>query len=140
MMAKITYEQSKKDGSHSKRRERYVEQHNRNNKKWYASNRDKVRGNKLCTYWPHLNGQQALVKYHGVMEAQNGVCAICRKPESTLRSGVLLMLAVDHDHKTGQVRGLLCNNCNRAEGLLGTIENARSLIAYMELYAKVVLD
>lgn len=46
---------------------------------------------------------------------QGGLCAICRQPERTARNQVL---AVDHDHSTGEVRGLLCSHCNRAVGLL----------------------
>ena len=49
---------------------------------------------------------------------QEGLCAICRKPE-TGTSGVkrtLRELAVDHDHTTGAVRGLLCHKCNAALG------------------------
>ena len=47
------------------------------------------------------------------------MCAVCRNPETTLgNNGRIKNLAVDHDHITGRVRGLLCNNCNRALGLL----------------------
>lgn len=48
-----------------------------------------------------------------MMSEQDGRCAICHSPCPTGRR-----LAVDHDHATGQVRGLLCANCNRALGLL----------------------
>lgn len=49
-----------------------------------------------------------------VMEAaQDGKCAVCHLACKSSRS-----LAVDHDHVTGQVRGLLCMNCNRAIGWL----------------------
>jgi deoxycytidylate deaminase len=45
--------------------------------------------------------------------AQNGLCYICKKPESKINpSGQLSALSVDHDHETGKVRGLLCNRCN----------------------------
>jgi hypothetical protein len=41
---------------------------------------------------------------------QNGVCAICGRPP--LREGKECCLDVDHDHATGQIRGLLCKGCN----------------------------
>lgn len=49
-----------------------------------------------------------LEEYDRMFEEQNGLCAICRKPPKNYR------LAVDHDHDTGAVRGLLCPPCNRA--------------------------
>lgn len=45
-------------------------------------------------------------QYKEMFDAQDGRCAICgRKP-------VRRRLAVDHDHNTGKVRGLLCYTCN----------------------------
>lgn len=49
-----------------------------------------------------------LAKYNEMFEKQNGLCAICEKPQSDFK----YRFAVDHDHKTGQVRGLLCFTCN----------------------------
>lgn len=54
-------------------------------------------------------------EYDRMMEEQEGVCAICGCPETKENAKYL---AVDHDHNTGKIRGLLCNNCNRALGLL----------------------
>ncbi len=51
--------------------------------------------------------------YAQLLAAQNGGCAICEQPCETGKR-----LAVDHDHRTGQVRGLLCSRCNTALGLL----------------------
>lgn len=45
-------------------------------------------------------------RYQELFKQQNGRCAICRNRPRTQR------LAVDHDHKTGEVRGLLCKRCN----------------------------
>jgi hypothetical protein len=53
--------------------------------------------------------------YDALLAAQDGVCAICKQPQPGGHR-----LAVDHDHTTGQLRGLLCSKCNRA---LGSIEH-----------------
>lgn len=52
-------------------------------------------------------------KYWELYEYQGGRCAICRRA-----MGKTKRLAVDHDHKTNEVRGLLCGPCNN---VLGTI-------------------
>lgn len=49
--------------------------------------------------------------YEHMFEKQMGLCAICHKPDN-------IRLAVDHDHDTGKVRGLLCKRCNMGIGLL----------------------
>lgn len=47
-------------------------------------------------------------EYARLLGAQDGHCAICQATPRTRR------LHVDHDHRTGEVRGLLCHRCNRA--------------------------
>jgi len=49
-------------------------------------------------------------QWQEMFKQQNGVCAICHKHQ------VYRRLSVDHNHKTGKVRGLLCVRCNRALG------------------------
>ena len=58
-----------------------------------------------------------LSDYDKMFEEQDGRCAICRGTETkTPKNG---RFCVDHDHSTGEVRGLLCGSCNRGIGLLG---------------------
>lgn len=52
--------------------------------------------------------------YASILEEQGGVCAICKQVRHAC-SGAW-PLVIDHDHKTGKVRGLLCNLCNQALG------------------------
>lgn len=54
---------------------------------------------------------------------QNDVCAICNKPERAVLNGKIKNLSVDHCHKTGKIRGLLCCACNRAIGMLSEDAN-----------------
>jgi hypothetical protein len=104
-------------------------------KQWYRSNLNRVKGNTLKRYWPGTTWQEALHCYNELLRLQNNLCAVCKKPETVTRVGdVKLRLAVDHDHSTGKVRGLLCSMCNRAEGLLNTVDVARNLVTYMEKY------
>lgn len=55
-------------------------------------------------------------QYAALLQAQANACAICEARAATTR------LAVDHDHKTGQVRGLLCKRCNH--DLLGAAHDS----------------
>ncbi len=73
--------------------------------------------------------------YGEKMVEQNGKCAICKTEETGTRLGKLLALAVDHNHATGEVRGLLCRNCNT---LIGHAKESRerllSAMAYLDKY------
>lgn len=72
----------------------------------------------------------SLEQYDTMVEAQGGRCAICEKapPFNSGRNGQCLH--VDHDHQTGAVRGLLCNNCNRGIGMIGDA-NLQAAVAYL---------
>ena len=67
--------------------------------------------------------------YDRILSMQNGRCAlapICRNNGShKLKNGKMARLAVDHDHETSLVRGLLCLNCNRG---LGYFKNSPALL------------
>ena len=66
-------------------------------------------------------------EYDAMLAKQYGGCAVCGKPEAGKR------LAVDHDHRTGKVRGLLCENCNRALGMAQDSPTIlRALADYLE--------
>lgn len=71
-------------------------------------------------------------EYDAMLAAQGGVCAICKRSERAERDGKLLLMPVDHDHRTGQVRGILCHACNRVIGLLGDDPGRiRAVIRYL---------
>lgn len=57
--------------------------------------------------------------YNEMFQKQNGLCAICGKPQSNLKRS----LAVDHCHISGKIRGLLCPVCN---SMLGWYENNKN--------------
>lgn len=71
-------------------------------------------------------------EYERMFEAQGGVCAACQHPETARNQYGPIPLAVDHNHSTGQVRGLLCMRCNAAAGQLqDDPERAERLAAYL---------
>jgi len=55
----------------------------------------------------------SLNDYNNLLEKQNHSCGLCKKHKSEFKR----RLAVDHDHVTGKVRGLLCDTCNRGLGM-----------------------
>lgn len=65
--------------------------------------------------------------YEAMLASQDSRCALCRKCENGRQ------WHVDHDHKTGRVRGILCDNCNRGIGQLGDDPNRlRRAASYIE--------
>lgn len=81
---------------------KHADKNSRWNKDYYARNKRDIKARKYGTTPLNL-----LIMEH----AQGGRCAICGVIEN--------LLHIDHSHRTGQVRGLLCLACNRGMGLLG---------------------
>ena len=67
--------------------------------------------------------------YNAKFVEQNGCCLICGRHQEKFKT----RLAIDHDHTTGAVRGLLCPGCNF---LVGRIESGPFLIEKIQLYLK----
>lgn len=92
---------------------------------WFAKNPEKMRMSHLYNTFG-ITWDDYLV----IMEKQNGECAICGK--NCKENGRLL--CVDHDHRTGVIRGLLCTKCNSGLGFLkddiGILQRA---ISYLEV-------
>ena len=80
-------------------------------KKWAKENLNNASAKAKAAYraWKyHIKKKYGItdIQYAELLSAQDGVCAICFKRPTKRR------LAVDHDHKTGKIRGLLCYPCN----------------------------
>lgn len=77
-----------------------------------------------------------IAEYDALVEAQGGKCAICKQPPSNQNTRAHWdgKLCVDHDHETGTVRGLLCNDCNLAVGYAKSEATARSMVEYFRLH------
>jgi hypothetical protein len=88
-----------------------------------AEYRKQIKDNELKSDY-NLTPEQYINK----LNSQNGKCAICGQSKSKFNRA----LAVDHDHTTNLIRGLLCNKCNRGLGLfnddISTLLNAVSYL------------
>lgn len=79
-----------------------------------------------------------LEQYDALLASQGGVCACCGSADPAGRSDNN-RFHVDHDHRTGKVRGLLCHKCNTGLGMLGDdVEGLTAALAYL-LQAQDVL-
>ena len=117
------------------RRKRIPEVYKAYHKKYREENKDKRKNGML-----KLRFNLTLEGYNLMLDAQGGVCKICSMPETTRKnnSDEVRMLCVDHDHNTGQVRGLLCNKCNRALGHYeATKPRAQEFEKYLEEAVKL---
>lgn len=73
-------------------------------------------------------------EYEAKLKQQNYVCAICEQPETSLfhnTPGKVKRLSLDHCHKTGKIRDLLCQRCNH---FLGRVDENISLLQNMINY------
>jgi len=101
---------------------------------WFADNPERTMANRRRWNLQKLYGITP-EQYEEMLSEQGGLCAVCRQPEPDAhgRTGTQFSLSVDHCHDTGRVRGLLCQKCNRAIGLLGdNVELLRAAIRYLE--------
>ena len=83
--------------------------------------------NKLGLPWP---------EFRALYRRQRGRCAICREKVRVRNNDARGTVHVDHDHKTGRVRGLLCAKCNQALGLFED-DAARLMTAVRYLRTKI---
>lgn len=95
---------------------------NRNSAKWKKDNPDKSAASVRRFYWKHR--AQCILKrrcynvgittkeYLEIFRLHNGKCDICGVSHLELNKG----LCIDHNHETGKIRGLICDNCNKMLG------------------------
>ena len=76
-----------------------------------------------------------LTQYQDMLAAQDGRCAACGTDEPGGYAGRHGTFNADHDHDTGEVRGLLCYRCNRGIGLFKDDPDLMRLVAqYLDRY------
>ena len=105
------------------------EKMNKKQKRWRGENPDKVKQQYL-RHSINRNGYQITEEqYYDKLEEQNGKCAICNSECDKGR------LAIDHDHKTNKVRGLLCRQCNLGLGNFSdNLDKLEAAVLYLRKY------
>jgi len=96
--------------------------------------RKTIKGKRI-THGIHLKATYGITldEYDQMVIKQKNRCAICGKPESRSIKGAVPRLGIDHNHKTGEIRELLCYSCNLALGYANDDpELLKRMIAYLE--------
>lgn len=107
--------------------------HYLNNAKTYKSNASKRRSNPGYKNARLKNRYGAKETYEEILTSQGEVCDICKTPpeEDDIR------FCLDHSHKTGVARGLLCRACNSGLGYFkDNTDNLSSAIKYLKKHEK----
>lgn len=110
-------------------------------KEWKRNNPDKAKAIKAKSYRKNIDTAKnyrletifgiSLSEYKKLLDAQGGVCKICGLPERATYKGQIKSLAVDHNHSTGQVRGLLCMRCNVEVGIIENVVKVGEIKNYL---------
>jgi len=101
------------------------EKHKKKSREWYHQNKDRIRNNNL-----KKNFNISLEKYTNILKLQNNRCAICLGDNSDAKGKIF---AVDHCHKTGKIRGLLCRGCNVG---IGNLKDNPELLEKAAMYIR----
>lgn len=99
---------------------------NRRNKNWVEKRKksDPIAARRHALKY---NYNLTLVQFDDLLASQSWACAICKRTEPGKRGWV-----VDHCHRRGNTRGILCNSCNSAIGLFkDDLETMRNAIDYL---------
>ena len=115
-------------------RQRYLRQYDPvKAKQYYQDNRERLlkRGRKdhlRVTY------NMTLEQYDAMVQEQKYCCAICGFPEHRyMKNKKIKPLSIDHEHTTGKIRKLLCNDCNAALGFAKEDPTRlQAMIAYLK--------
>lgn len=78
-------------------------------REYYYKNHERERMRRRIASWRQQGINITVEEWKALIVKQNNRCAICSRHGSEFKN----KLAVDHDHKTGRIRGLLCFACNR---------------------------
>lgn len=105
---------------------RYYRNHTEKTKKMHKKYRDKHKEQYRNYRLKYAYGNGVVDWYYKQVKIQKGLCALCEQPPN---KGKHKTLHIDHNHKTGQLRGLLCGKCNMH---LGFVENKKFLKAALE--------
>lgn len=99
--------------------------HKEYNREWYKR--------KGRDYSLRFNYGITLKQYDEMLKQQNEVCVICSEVNLNGK-----LLCVDHDHKTGKVRGLLCDSCNHVLGMgKENVDRLAKAILYLEKHKTI---
>jgi Recombination endonuclease VII len=120
---KLILEQQKQ--YYRKNRERALQQR----KQYYENNRGYIAERRRFLHIKTAYGISE-PQFNILIEKQKNRCPVCLRSFDEVKK-----ICVDHCHNAGHVRGLLCGNCNTAEGLLRTIEDAKRMVKYKEANA-----
>lgn len=109
---------------------RKIESNRERLKQWRNNNIEKCTGHARKSNL-NIKYNMSIEEYTVLLEAQNNKCLLCNKsPEENGKA-----LSVDHNHQTGKIRGLLCDNCNKGIGFLKeNIETLKNAIRYLETH------
>jgi hypothetical protein len=107
-------------------------------RRWLERNKDRLKRYRKSADLKKQFGI-GLDDYNRLHAAQEGRYAVCLQPETQqcYRTGEPYMLAVDHCHKSGAVRQLLCSRCNRTLGMVGdSVDLLDAMIAYIKKHSQ----